>query len=102
MEHRGEYDPDIEQCSASRSMLSGYVQAMAHRMAELHRRIASAEHGVEQSLKHLASWITKRNPVDADAERTRQRVTEDAEKISERADEHLKAAERIEERADDK
>lgn len=63
---------------------------MAHPLAEFHRRIAAAEHGVEENLKQIASRI-----------RPGKRVAEDAEKISQRADEHLDAADRIDRRTEE-
>ena len=65
----------------------GTYLLMANPLAEAHRRIAAAEHGVEESLKRLASRI-----------RPRGEMVRDADKLSERADEHLRAADKIERR----
>jgi hypothetical protein len=62
---------------------------MTHPLAEAHRRIAAAEHGVEESIKRIAAKIHPRKG-----------VTAEAEELSRRADAHQEAAARIERRAD--
>jgi hypothetical protein len=61
---------------------------MAHPLAEAHRRIAAAEHGVEESIKRIASRIHLRSG-----------LVQDADELSRRADDHLRAADRIDRRA---
>ena len=65
----------------------GTYFSMANPLAEAHRRIAAAEHGVEESIKRIASRI-----------RPRGEMVQDADKLSERADEHLRAADKIDRR----
>jgi|tagenome__1003787_1003787.scaffolds.fasta_scaffold20114487_2 hypothetical protein len=76
---------------------------MADPLAEGFRRLAAAEHGIEERMKRAASAMLGFLPLREDAELLEgaERISDRAEEISRRADDHVRTADQIDARASD-